>query len=498
MAQAHFGTPESVKDPAIVKKETRIAYLHVVIMLILMFGIGFLPTFGSVTRLGMQVMGIFIGMVYGFITNTDFVWTSLLGLCALGFTGYTTVLGAFQTAFHERTIVTIILAFVYAGLIRQFDLSKWVSAKVLSSRSMIGKPWKIVTMIFLAGDLVTLFGSSIAATFLMWAITEPLLIDAGYEKGDKVSQYIMGGIVFLNIAATTVFPFHMAPVLYRGYIENALPGVTVDFVQWFIFFFILLVAVFVGYLLLGRFIFRLDLSKLATLGDKFADSRDYKATFLHKFGFASILAFLVLLMAPSLMPHEWGLTKFLNNFGIIGVVSLLVIILSIIRKSDGKPMVEGGKLFQSSVFWGLLFITMAILVMAGAMLSEDTGIMATITTGVVRALSNVNPNIFTLVSVVVSTCLVNIVNSGVILAVFINLLVPIADKLGLNAVAFGCLLAQASVAAYLIPASSFQAALLHGQEWVSKKKPYWLTLPMILLMLIVELVIGIPLGNLIF
>ena len=42
------------------------AYLgKVAVMIVFMFGIGFLPVFGQMTELGMKVLGVFIGLLFG-------------------------------------------------------------------------------------------------------------------------------------------------------------------------------------------------------------------------------------------------------------------------------------------------------------------------------------------------------------------------------------------------------------------------------------------------
>ncbi len=56
----------------------RRSYIHVVIMFSLMLGVGFLPPFAQVTPLGMKVLGVFLGLVYGWCF-IDLLWTSVLG-----------------------------------------------------------------------------------------------------------------------------------------------------------------------------------------------------------------------------------------------------------------------------------------------------------------------------------------------------------------------------------------------------------------------------------
>lgn len=57
---------------------------HVIIMFALMFGIGKLQPFGTVTPMGMNILGIFVGTLYGWLF-LDLLWPSLL---ASGWFGY--------------------------------------------------------------------------------------------------------------------------------------------------------------------------------------------------------------------------------------------------------------------------------------------------------------------------------------------------------------------------------------------------------------------------
>ncbi len=50
-----------------VNKKKRNEYIHIAIMLVITFGVGFLPPFGQITEIGMKVLGCFLGIVYGWI-----------------------------------------------------------------------------------------------------------------------------------------------------------------------------------------------------------------------------------------------------------------------------------------------------------------------------------------------------------------------------------------------------------------------------------------------
>ncbi len=68
------------------KSKDGIYWLNTIITLLLMFGIGYLEPWGSLSVLGMKVLVFFLGMLWGW-TTIGFVWPSMLGLLALGISG---------------------------------------------------------------------------------------------------------------------------------------------------------------------------------------------------------------------------------------------------------------------------------------------------------------------------------------------------------------------------------------------------------------------------
>ena len=57
--------------------------IHIAITLLLMFGFGHLPTFSTVTPVGMKLLGVFLGVVYGYST-CEVIWPSLFAFIAFG------------------------------------------------------------------------------------------------------------------------------------------------------------------------------------------------------------------------------------------------------------------------------------------------------------------------------------------------------------------------------------------------------------------------------
>ena len=68
------------------KKGTDLYFIHYVIMLVLVACGWLLPAGEVITPMGMKAIGIFAGLIYGWIF-IDLIWPSLLGLVLLSFTG---------------------------------------------------------------------------------------------------------------------------------------------------------------------------------------------------------------------------------------------------------------------------------------------------------------------------------------------------------------------------------------------------------------------------
>ena len=65
--------------------------LHMMISVFIMVAFRFLPPFGQMTEPGMQVLGVFVGGLYGWIF-VDLLWPSLIGLLVLGTTDAITMI----------------------------------------------------------------------------------------------------------------------------------------------------------------------------------------------------------------------------------------------------------------------------------------------------------------------------------------------------------------------------------------------------------------------
>ena len=144
-------------------------YVHIAIFLLILFGIGFLPPFAQITPMGMKVLGVFLGVIYGWcFIALD--WPSLVALVALAIVGYDSGTNLLMSGWSFSVIPQIVLCFIFAEAISQTQLTDYISNKLLQFKLFQGKPYALFTGILFGTVLLNLSGSAYAAIFVMWAI----------------------------------------------------------------------------------------------------------------------------------------------------------------------------------------------------------------------------------------------------------------------------------------------------------------------------------------
>ena len=91
-------------------------FLHWLIVLILMFGFRYVPPVGEITPYGMQILGIFLGLVWGWMF-LDFLNPSLLAflVVVLFVQGQTVGSVTQQSLGNENIFMCIVISTIFRG-----------------------------------------------------------------------------------------------------------------------------------------------------------------------------------------------------------------------------------------------------------------------------------------------------------------------------------------------------------------------------------------------
>lgn len=199
-------------------------YINAAITVALMALVRFLPPFGSMTTLGMTVLGIFAGALYGWIT-CDMIWPSILALTMLGFTGYVAnAAAAFTSAISNPSVQTILWLLVFSALLAVTGISKWLVSRLVNSRLCKGHPWRLSIVICLAVWLCASLGAGFAAILLCWQLVYSICDQVGYARQDKWPRMMICAIIFFNALGALLLPFQGGVVANYGFLANASNG----------------------------------------------------------------------------------------------------------------------------------------------------------------------------------------------------------------------------------------------------------------------------------
>ncbi len=475
-------------------------YLNPCIVIALML-LGFvLPAPAPITPLGVSVICIFLGMIWGWST-CGMLWPSILGVIMLGFCGYAeTPEAALGLLLTNTTFIASLVGFILFAYINETNLLDVVATWLVTRKFAVGKPWVFMTFLFFALAILAPFiGNPIMMILLGFSFMGPVLKKMGYTKGDALPTFVMLGISMSGLF--TVWPFFMPGSIYtRGILSTAMGGAALTGFQYTMCISVPLALALVLFLLTGKFIARIDTKKFKDGSEALLESGAGKKVSLNadqKRGAVILLLFCVAMLIPSVLPASWAFTALFSKAGMVGVCGILTVaILILCKKEDGEPFANFTRL-MSNVSWDMVLLTGAIMVIAAALVSEGTGVLAFLSAILVPMVSKMSLLVF-VIAVCVLMCAISQFSMNMVLQmVFAPLLAPILVAAGYNpmiaimAVYFG------TQWAYLAPSGSMMAAMVFGNtEWVNKKQLYKVCVPWILLALVMSVIVSLTFPNL--
>lgn len=120
------------KENVKIFKGTPTYYISLVIMLALMFLFRFLPPIGTITSTGMAVVGIFLGLIWGWSTMGLLV-PSILSMIAFGFTSlYGDVTTVFTAGIGSQNVLIVLLTFGILGILQASGVTRWMALNIIS------------------------------------------------------------------------------------------------------------------------------------------------------------------------------------------------------------------------------------------------------------------------------------------------------------------------------------------------------------------------------
>ena len=112
-------------------------FLHSAVIILIMLLFPALPPFGTITPLGMQLLGIFIALIYGW-TFAGLIWPSILGLIAMGCTEGFTVNQVFMQGFGHQTVLFLFFLYIFCGAVDQSGVTTYIGRLIITRKICLG------------------------------------------------------------------------------------------------------------------------------------------------------------------------------------------------------------------------------------------------------------------------------------------------------------------------------------------------------------------------
>ena len=220
----------------------------------------------------------------------------------------------------------IFFMFLFLYYLNQAGITKKMVYGIINMKILRGRPW-LFSLFFLWAAWILQAIVTTPGMFIAWAILYDVWKLYGIEKS-RYTQYMVAGVAMAGVLCGQAFPFAIPVVNFMSANEGvsgataSINAMTFIIYEWITNF--LYIAL---YILVGRFIFRFDLSAMNNIDKIRNEEAEAPWTTYQKIILFLFILLLVMFLWPSFMPKSWAITSVLSTLGTKGVPAIVRIII---------------------------------------------------------------------------------------------------------------------------------------------------------------------------
>lgn len=442
-------------------KKFNMNIIHYFVVFLCCFGFQYLPPIGALTPLGMTIMGTFIGCIYGW-SVLNMLWPSVLALISMGITVGMDSLVA--TAFGNQTVLILIFMTVVMSVTTETGAMDWLVAKLLGAKFTQGKPWITVWFLLLVAYIAGNLNSVVMALVMVGVLTS-VFRQLQVEPYTKLPMMMFLGVALCLMLGQVTFPFMgLGLVLVSAY--TAMFQTALNFGQYILFALPLGIFMTIVYVLIMRFIMRVDVSAFKNFDASMTqvDGKGGAITRDQKLSLFFFFLYCVLVLCSSL-PQLGIVYQVLSKFGMFGLCAATIAVMVLLKKEDGTPLLNFNTAARH-INWDIVLLTAYIMVLSNYMSSPDAGISASFTM-LLTPLTQLSPYVFIITILAFGCFVTNFANNLVLTILLMPMVVQFAAMIGMQPLGIICMLFFACQMALGTPGGSPVTAIMFAQaEWV--------------------------------
>lgn len=399
--------------------------LIIAVSLIFVLFFKFLPAPAGMTTAAMQVLGIFFGVLILWMT-ISIDWPSMLCILAIAFVPGMKMSTILSGSVGNATFSFLLFTFMCTYTLSQTPFIRRCAIAFVTSPVARKGPWQFMILYFASVLFLGSFMSPTVLVIVFLTITEEIYAVLGLQKGDKIANMMMMGMVFCSGVAAGMTPIaHVFPLLSLGVYQTA-TGNAISYASYMAAGIPtgLIAAAFM--MLMFRFVLKPDMSKLKNLDvsslkneQKPMESRELAAVAI----FFIVVALWVL---PGLMkPVLPEISTYIDGLG-TAFPPLLGAVLMGIVSFGGKPLLNFAEATSKGIPWSSLIMTAGTLTLGSAMTNNDIGLTQWISDSIAPFAATLTPFMLVLLFVIWAAVQTNFSSNMVTATVVATIALPIA------------------------------------------------------------------------
>lgn len=401
-------------------------YLILGITLVIMLGFGFLPPFGQITSAGMRILGIFLGLVFAW-TLGELVWSSLSALILVSLFGFGTVNSNYGAAFGNGNMAVLMCGLVFCFAVSSCGLLKEVARWIISRRWAQKSHWGLIIGFYIAAMVIgALSTNPMPPVILLWSLFYEVAHELDLKPHSNYVVMILTGIAVFGCVGVVIMPYAAMAVLVQGIASGAVGGFLFDVALY------LLANTSVAVLFLGVTILVFKFIIRPKFDFELKPKEPYKIQMTKEIKWVSLYFVLLFvgLIVPNLLPKEAFLYQiFVVKLGTTGVIMLITVLL-VITRIDGKPLLDVGEALSKGISWELVFLMGSAMAISDYLVADGVGILPTIVAVISPLIAGKSAIAVTVIFIVIGLIMTNFINDVVTATVLYPIAAPFILEAG--------------------------------------------------------------------
>lgn len=458
-----------------------------------------LPPISSLTDIGMKVVGVFLAALWGWIT-IGLIWPSVYILCMLVFTGYFANFSAVcNKSFGDGTTVLLIFMLAFAGLIDKSGVGRAISMWFVTRKNVNGKPWLFCFAFLFSVYILGSLTSGTPSVLLGWSLLAGICTAVGYKPGDPLAKFLFFGVLVAGPLGMDLFPFKPVSIVALS-VYNNMTGMEISYAKYICCALMLDTLIMCGYLLFGKFVLKVDVSKLKIFdSNKLSAEKVLQLDFEQKIILILTAILLIAFIIPSFLPSSWLFTQFFKKLGTTGTIMIVMVVLMFLQ-IKGKPVCNFMEVARAGISWDAIMLTATVLPITAALAdNETTGFVTCITNAIGPMIEGKSALLFILLFMVIAVAFTNFCTNAGTASSLSPIALAGAGLVGANPALLIIFVIKCCHMAYFTPAASPATALAIAQKnWISQKEMLFYGFATVAIAFIVITCVGFPIGSMIF